>query len=1110
MTTIGCRGARGLRATLIVVLLVALALALLPAAWAAPQLEVVSSRTVRVSAVQGQAFPDLAASGQALINLQPGVSNAALVAALEAKGCALLHRYVGAETALVKLPPGYTVPQGVELLQQLNGVSSAEPDRVVYPLLVPNDPLYSQQYQWPLISAPAAWDRTTGSPTTVVAVIDSGIQLDHPDLAAKIWDNPNPGSDPRYTNDLHGWNFIDNNNDPSPLPKTGGDNSAAGHGTHVAGLIGAVTNNGALVAGADWQCKLMSLKVFKHDGSGGTDSVVLKAIEYAILHGANVINLSVGGAYTASYNSIITQAYNAGIVVVAAAGNSSVTFTDSPATWASPVCNDGPNPGDNHVLGVAACDAGKVMASFSNLDGSTRRFVDVTAPGVNILSTWPKISGFTEFSTTTGYASGTSMACPIAAGVAGLLHARFPGASAGAIINFIRNGCSNIDAQNPSTIGKMGRGLVNAVNAMLDVAPPPATNVKAFPTPATPGGSITVTWDASADDNGGMRDVVNYSVRQSVSPVGPFNLVGTVPATGAATYSFIHAPVSNGVPYYYRVDTNDNTYTTPSDVAGPAIARDTIPPPEVTTLTVFDTPADNGGSISLDWAGYTGSPDLAGFHIFRATATFSDISSMSPIATVMNPAARSFQDTPTTDGVQYWYAVTGVDDEGNEPTTVTAAGPVRSFPNLVMNIQPGTSFISLPLTPTNNDMGVILGITETGPQVARWDPTAAAYLTYAANPGAALLRQVAGRGFWVHTATPLTVPLSGLPAPDGNTPMSILPGWNMLGNPYTQPATWGTATVTLAGTTESLDTSNQNGHTSNYAWYYDQGTASYKLISAHLPGQATTVALGQGFWFYSRVTGSLALPRPVGALQEAVSPAPTLPPGSWMLRLVARTAQSADTDNYVGVSPQASSLNGIQSPPLAAGGVDLFFGEEAAPTATSFAEATVAQPTWEIGVTSAQPGAEVTLTWPDLTTLPNSVRPLLTDLATGRSVYLRTCASYSFTAGTAPRRFQLSLAQTSTLALTSVTTTQTSRGAQISYALSAPAQVSVEILNIAGKVIRVVSADRLSPAGLASVVWDGRNATGAAVPAGMYLVRLTATADTGERTTALRPLALAR
>jgi hypothetical protein len=1061
-----------------------------------------------------QVAPDLAVSGQVVVSVQPGVSDAALQASLQAKGCTLLHRYTVGSLALIKLPAGTAVTAGVTLLQSATYVSKAEPDRLMYLQAIPNDPLYPSQWQWPLVSAPQGWDMQTGNPETVVAIVDSGIQTTHPDLMNKIWVNPNPGSDPRYRNDINGWNFVDQNNIVDPVPDKG-TNGNIGHGTHVAGLVGATTNNGEGVAGANWQCMLMPLKVFPSEGSSPS-SVILEGFEYAVNHGANVINLSLGGGYSAFWSTPITEAYNRGIVVVAAAGNESWVFTDDPLTWSSPVCNDGPNFGDNHVLGVAACDKNKGITFYSNLDGSSHQFVDVTAPGGDasgfssgeMLSTWPFFPTVAGFGMEYNSISGTSMACPVVAGLASLVQGARPTADAGTIINLVRNSCTSIDAQNPTTVGMMGAGLINFARAFPSGPPGPARNVQAADTPGDEGGSITVTWSRSVDDGGGQNNVSGYEVLRADAATGPFTLLKALPA---GSTSYVDTPVVDGTPYWYRVDTRNPNGVTLSAVAGPASARDDLPPPAVETLTVIDTPSDNGGSLTLDWAGYVGSSDLAKFRIYRATANFTDVSAMTPLTELNDPTARHYVDDTTTDGVSYWYAVTGLDDGGNENKAVVATGPTQSFLNVSLTYPSGVSMISVPLTPQSTDMGLILGITAANRiRLARWDPVALQYADYATDPSNPLLQQALGRGFWMSSALPLTVNLAGSPAPAGNISLPLTPGWLMLGNPFTAALTFGSSRVVFGGTNEDLDTSNANGDTNNYAWAYDGVAQSYRLISASLPFATRTVGVGQGLWFRSRIFGTLLVKRPAGAL-SAPEATVSAPPTSedWFLRLAARTAAGASTDNFLGVSPQATQLNGVALPPTAEGGVQLSFGGGDQPTATSFVKPQANQPAWPLQVT-APAGAEVTLSWPDLTTLPNSVRPLLTDLATGRSIYLRTVGSYQFTAGRNARQFKMTLVSAGPAMLSQVSAQNVGGGAQIVWTLSNPAQVTVEILNIGGRLVRQIGDQSVSPAGVGSASWDGRNTVGALVPSGVYLVRVTAQADTGQRSSLVQTLSLRR
>ena len=207
-----------------------------------------------------------------------------------------------------------------------------------------------------------AWDITTNCSSVVVAVIDTGVNYNHEDLSANMW---NGGA----TYPLHGYNFVNNNNDPMDL---------SGHGTHVAATIGAVGNNSVGVAGVCWSAKIMALRVLDTTGSGSTASIT-QAIDFAVTNGAKVINMSLGGtSYDAAYNTAITNAQTNGVIVVAAAGNSTI---DNDVTAHYP-CNFS----QSNLICVAALTQSYDLASFSNYGATS---VDVGAPGVNTVSSWP-------------------------------------------------------------------------------------------------------------------------------------------------------------------------------------------------------------------------------------------------------------------------------------------------------------------------------------------------------------------------------------------------------------------------------------------------------------------------------------------------------------------------------------------------------------------------------------------------------------------------------------------------------------------------------------------------------------------------------------------------
>lgn len=314
---------------------------------------------------------------------------------------------------------------------------------------VPNDPYFAQQWSLERMHLAAAWDITRGSPNAIVAVIDLGVDFTHPELIGQDWintaeQNGQPGIDDDnngYIDDIHGWDFVDNDGDPAPRPLAFSES----HGTHVSGTIAALRNNGRGITGIAPDCKIMAIRA----GVGGSIPYGYEGIYYACRSGAKIINCSWGGGGESAFErDIINYAIAHDCIVVAAAGNSPQR---DPLPF-YPAAIEG-------VLSVAATDWNDLAANFTHYGP----WVKVSAPGVSIIS--PVIGPNGEHTYDTW--QGTSMAAPHVAGVCALVAAINPTLTAGEITARVLSTSVPIDAVNPSLLaGGLGLGRVDAWNAL--------------------------------------------------------------------------------------------------------------------------------------------------------------------------------------------------------------------------------------------------------------------------------------------------------------------------------------------------------------------------------------------------------------------------------------------------------------------------------------------------------------------------------------------------------------------------------------------------------------------------------------------------------------------
>jgi subtilisin family serine protease len=1076
--------------------------------------------------------PDLAVADRLLVGLKPGVRSAAVATnSVRALGGTVNRRLGRGRLLVVDLPAGSDILAAAAQYQNLPDVAFAEPDRAVYPTATPTDPEYPSQTHLPQIKAPAAWDIGTGSSTVVIAFVDSGIDLDHPDLADRIWTNPgeipNNGIDDDgngYIDDVHGWNFYGDNNNVEAIPNGRDENhdgepdEQVNHGTLGASLAAAAANGWGCV-GVAWQATIMPLKVFPDDGTTAVSTVV-EAMYYAVDNGAFILNLSIGAGYEASFTGPIVELWNQGGITVSAAGNDNQQFTDSQSTWSSPACNNGNSPlTDNMNIGVGSVDSQDRKASWSNYDASTNRnFVDLVAPGVNLRGAgvyYPSVSGFTSYFTNN---SGTSFSAPLVSGLAALLKAQDPTRTGADILRILRASCDNIDSANAGYAGKLGAGRINAARAMGAALPPGApTNLAAADTSGDQGGSITLTWAKSADDGSGGNTVTSYIVsRAQGSATSAWTDLATL-AKGSVEY--VDNTTTDGLDYYYRVAASDGVHRVESSTVGPVRSFDDNAPTRVETLTVQDRPADTGGVLLLDWSGYVAPSDLAYFRIYRDTRSFSSVSGRTPLATLNNPSARTYTDSTTVDGADYYYAVTGVDTLGNERKDVITAGPVQSYANGPVSFPAGLQMLGAPALPLDAHPATLFTLSTSALKYARYQPTSDAYEIYSGEPLSDFLKLGLGRGFWIKLPTATTVTPSGTTAPAGNFDIAVQPGWQQLGNPFFVPVDFSASTVTYGTITMDLTSADAAGILRSYSWTYNASTGDYELVHP-LFGATTLVAPWRGFWVFADKACTLTISRPSGT--SAVSSTPRVSTSAvaskeWPVQIIARSTTAVDAANYFGV---CSTANGIQSPPRPSGGLDLSFisvgtaSASSAGYATSFFSNAASSMKWQARLAWDSPQGKVVLTWPDLSKVPADYNLYLTDLSTGVRTSMRHQTQYSFDTGQTPgeRVFTLeaSLRSSAGLQVTAMSVSQTGSGAQIVFTLSRDAQCEVSVMNIAGRPVRTVESSRLHTAGVNSVAWDGRNTTGTKVPSGQYLVRVSACADDGTTASALRLVRVAR
>ncbi len=415
------------------------------------------------------------------------------------------------------------VPEAIARFADHPHIAYIEPNYLWSTDIIPNDPSFD--LLWGMhntgqsggtpdadIDAPEAWDEFTGTDAVIVGVIDTGVDYNHVDLAANMWINsgeiPGNGVDDDsngYIDDIYGIDAYNGDSDPI---------DDHGHGTHCSGTVGAVGDNGIGVVGVNWNVRIMALKFLSAGGSGPTDAAI-ECVEYATMMGAAVTSNSWGGGpYSAALEDAITDAYNAGILFVAAAGNygdDNDLYPHYPSSYTVP-----------GVVAVGATDHNDERVNvgyWASNYGLTS--VDLGAPGLDIYSTMP--------GNNYEYKGGTSMATPHVSGTLALIKGRFPAITADAAKTLLLNSVDPIPALEGLWVTGGRLNAWKALSGPDSIPPDPVTDLTASATTST---AVLLQWTAAGDD--GFEGTASaYDVRFASFPIDTLNFETATQAMGA-------------------------------------------------------------------------------------------------------------------------------------------------------------------------------------------------------------------------------------------------------------------------------------------------------------------------------------------------------------------------------------------------------------------------------------------------------------------------------------------------------------------------------------------------------------------------------------------------
>ncbi|MBN2391421.1 MAG: peptidase S8 [Anaerolineae bacterium] len=590
------------------------------------------TQTTREMADEITPSPAAFAPGELLVRFEDKAASHITQLTLEKYAMSPIRSLYNSNVQLVRVPEG----RELEIAAALNadpGVIYAEPNYVYHAFdLIPNDAYYSNQWAHSIIQSPGAWGITTGSSDVIIAIIDSGVDKSHPDLASKL---------------VAGYDFVGDDDDPT---------DKHGHGTHVSGIAAAITNNGIGVAGMAWSAQIMPVRVLDDTGSG-SNADITDGITWAYQNGADILNLSLGGIYySQTMQDAVNAAHAAGSLVIAAMGNCRISCTINDVQYTNPTQYPAAY---NNVIAVAATDIGESYTYYSQYGSHC----DIAAPGGEIFTTvrtggiYSTMPTYAVYMTiykgylqNYDYLQGTSQATPHVSGLAALIWSMAPTLTNNEVQNLIEQTADDLGA-----VGKdqdYGWGRINAYTALLNLVPPDPPALAAIDN-IDGDHTYTVTWST-------VPDAASYLLQESNT-----ESFSSPTTRYSGTYTQTHVVGQNVGVWYYRArainalgntsdwsniqsvtvlpaapvmiaidnPTNADAYTVQwSSVAG-AYAYELVQD----TTSTFITPITRyvGSSTAYN---VTGQPD--GTWYYRARATYGDLIGpwSTPVSTTVDPS----------------------------------------------------------------------------------------------------------------------------------------------------------------------------------------------------------------------------------------------------------------------------------------------------------------------------------------------------------------------------------------------------------------------------------------------------------------------------------------